>query len=374
MGACSQENGSDILIPANAVEFDVHGNFSFQVNTAIDTNTFGTLIDNNYHLRIPFCETTNKGTIIVGADVRENTYSDQTAISLGIVRSTDEGKNFITPQIVIPHTNESEWDRAMDGTILVDRNSGRIFIFAHRIKTTDVWETIHKKGNYGFDFVYVYSDDDGLTWSEPQSFRKSLTLDIDGTSIVSLFGGVGHGITMTDGTLVLPIQCKMAMEDDSAAYNIQSGIAYSRDGGNTWKCESLVSCYSSENMVVEYEKGKLLLNAKSYISKRRVFISADLGKSWEVHESDKTLIEPIACQGTLHKIGKWGFFLNPRNESTRSNLTLQITDDFVSWHPILELYPEHCFGYSCICNEDQKLYAVSETMGGAILFYKIYQE
>lgn len=366
---CSQDDNPS---PEDSIHFDVEGKFSFIENTAIDTCTFANFVDNEYRLRIPFCETTNKGTIIVGTDVRENTASDQTLISIGIVRSTDGGKTFTSPQIVIPHTYESEWDRAMDGTILVNRNNGRIFIFAHRIKTTDVWERIHKKGSYGFDCVFVYSDDDGITWSEPQSFRK--VLSIDETSIVSVFGGVGHGITMSNGTLVLPIQCKMAMEDDSETFNIQSGIAYSRDGGNSWKCESLVPCYSSENMVVEYEEGKLLLNAKSYISKRRVFLSADLGKTWEAHETDKILIEPKACQGTLHKIGKWGFFLNPRNESTRSNLTLQITDNFVNWHPVLELYPEHCYGYSCICNNGTNLYAVSETLGGAILFYNISEE
>lgn len=366
--SCSNDDNSSEEVP---VTFDVNGTFKFSSLSAIDTTTFQSLAG-EYKLRIPFCETTNRGTIIVGADIRENTTSDQTRISIGIVRSTDGGTTFSDPQIIIPHTEESEWDRSMDGTILVDRVSGRIYVFAHRVTSTDVWERVHKMGNYPFDCVYVYSDDDGLSWSKPQSWRSSL--DIDDSSVVSVFGGVGHGITMTDGTLVLPIQCKMAYEEDSTTFNIQSGIAYSVDRGKSWKCETLVPCYSSECMVVEYEPGRLMLNAKSYIRRRRVFTTSDLGRSWNPHETDQTLIEPNACQGTLHQISKWGFFLNPMNEKTRQNITLQITDDYLSWHPVLELYNERCFGYTCLCNSGDNVYACIETMGGAIFFYKITQQ
>ena len=365
---CSE---SDNLNGDDPISFDINSSFKFTQTIAIDTTTFHGLVD-DYKLRIPFCEVTNSGTIIVGADVREGTASDQTKISIGIVRSTDGGRTFGKPLLVIPHTDKSKWDRSMDGTILVDRITGRIYIFAHRITSTDIWENIHRRGDYPFDCVSVYSDDDGLTWSEPKSFRETLALN--DKYVVSVFGGVGHGITMNDGTLILPIQCKMAYEEDSTSYNIQSGIAYSKDRGRTWKIETLVPCYSSECMAVEYELGKLMVNCKSYIGKRRVFTSDDLGKTWLSHITDEQLVEPIACQGSLHKISKWGFFLNPQNEQSRSNLTLQISDDFVNWNTAVEIYTDQCFGYTCLCNDGQDLYAVSETQGRDVLFYILFQK
>jgi len=365
---CTNDDNSGYI---KKIEFDVNGFYSYSSNVAIDTTTFINQLQ-GYKLRIPFCETTNSGSIIVGADLREGTTSDQAAISIGIVRSTDGGLTFGNQQIIMSHTNESEWDRVMDGTILVDRQTGRVFVFAHSIKSIDRWEKTNKIGNYPFDCVYVYSDDDGLSWSEVHSFRDILS--VDDSAIVSVFGGVGHGITMSDGTLVLPIQAKMANEDYPDHYNIQSGIAYSKDRGVTWRCESFLPCYSSECMAVEYEKGKLMLNCRSYIGKRRVFTTDNLGKEWIPHISDQSIIEPRACQGTLHKIGRWGFFLNPQNEKTRSNLTLQLSNDFTSWHSILELYQERSFGYSCLCNDGYNIYAVLETMGESIVFYRIKQE
>ncbi len=335
---------------------------------AIDTTTFKSQIG-NYQLRIPFCEVTNKGTIIVGADIRENTASDQTKISIGIVRSTDEGKSFNSPQIILPHTDESKWDRSMDGTILVDRHTGRIYVFAHRIKSADIWERVHKKGYYGFDCSYVYSDDDGITWSAPKSFRDELLIDT--THVVSVFGGVGHGITMSDGTLVLPIQCKMEVNDTLKTYPLQSGIAYSKDHGRSWICESLVPCYSSECMVVEYERGKLMANSKSYIGKRRVYVTDNLGKSWKQHLSDKILIEPKACQGSFHKFQGMGFFLNPNHDKERKNLVLQVSNDYITWTSIIQFEPNNFLGYSCLCNSENHLYAITESVGESILCYKV---
>jgi len=271
----------------------------------IDRSTFASYV-NNYFLRIPFCEVTNSGTILVGADIRENTISDLTHISIGIVRSIDGGKTFSGSKIIIPHTNESVYDRTMDATILVDRITGRIFVFAHRVVSTYVWEETHVIGEYGFDCVFVYSDDDGLSWSTPVSFKKYLKGELE--NVVTIFGGVGHGITMENGTLVLPIQCKMATSGNSNTFNIQSGIAYSTDRGQSWHIsKSLVPCYSSENMVVESLRDELIINCKSYIGKRRVFMTSDMGECWVEHPSDRTLIEPYACQGSFHKKNDIGF-------------------------------------------------------------------
>lgn len=335
--------------------------------TAINGSTFAKDID-FYYLRIPFCEVTNRGTIIVGADIRENSINDITHISIGIVRSEDGGKTFKNPQIIIPHTNHSIFDRAMDATILVDRISGRIFVFAHHIKTTNDWVETHYNGEYGYDCVYVYSDDDGMTWTTPHSFMDILKGDF--TDVITIFGGVGHGITMEDGTLVLPVQCKMATKNNSSVFNIQSGIAYSKDRGETWQVsKTLVPCYCSENMVVEHTGGFLINNCRSYIGERRVFITYDLGATWVAHPSDRLLIEPIACQGSFHKKDNTYYFVNPHNSSTRNNILLQESQDCLNWSPSLTLEPQEVCGYSCLCHWNDNLYAAIEMNGESIDFF-----
>ena len=352
---------------------DPYGNegWKYIKSNALDSSSFA--LSSPYKLRIPFCEMSNSGTMLIGCDVRENTVRDLTKISIGIIRYNRSDASFSDAQIIIPHTDMSSSDRAMDGTILVDRTTGRIFVFAHRITTNLYWEETHSTGEHGFSCVFVYSDDDGITWSDPQNLGDFLECDY--SDVVTLFGGVGHGITMEDGTLVLPIQCKMATSEDSSAFNIQSGILYSKDHGETWKSsKSLVPCYSSENMVVEYKEGSLMINCKSYVGLRRVFVTSNMGDSWEKHSSDMTLIEPTACQGSFHRVGNMCYFLNPMNDYDRYNITLQISDDFSSWKPVLLLQNGWSYGYSCLCNWKDELYAVTETNGESIMLYRIFKK
>ncbi|TFD95549.1 exo-alpha-sialidase [Dysgonomonas capnocytophagoides] len=341
---------------------------------ALDRTTFSSLGVPLYALRIPFADFTNAGTLIIGADVREGNAGDQTLISIGIARSTDKGKTFQNPQIIIPHTNQSEWDRAMDATILVDRNTGRIFVFCHRVPLKEMWETTHAVGSYSYDMTYVYSDDDGLTWSEPISLKS-----LFGENVVTMFGGVGNGITMENGTLVLPIQCKMATSNAGGAngdtgpmFNIQSGLLYSTDHGDTWvRSESLLPCYSSECNIVESQPGELVINARGYIGKRRIFKTRDLGKTWERMPSDRSLLEPSACQGAMHKVSighrSVGLFGNPRSSVNRLNYTVQMTDDYIHFKPLFELYKNYEFGYSCIFSDTKgNPFVAIERQGGSI--------
>ena len=344
---------------------------------AIDTLTFKDQIQKPYYLRIPFAEVTNKGTLIVGADIRENTTADQTKISIGIVRSTDKGRTFTNPQIIIPHTEISDWDRAMDGTILINRKNGDIFVFAHRIISKNIWEHTHHTGEYGFDCFVTKSSDDGKTWSKPISLKKEM--GSFGENVISLFGGVGNGITMEDGTLVLPIQCKMATQNISATnendiFNIQSGLLYSKDGGKTWKrSATLLPCYSSECNLIEYKSGKLMINSRGYISKRRIFVTDNLGSTWFKAPADCTLVEPVACQGSFHKIKykrhSYGLFINPRDSVRRKNITLYKTMDYLNYSPLYTLEKKEIFGYSTIADDENNVYIGLEDNGYSIRIY-----
>lgn len=324
-------------------------------------------ISGDAYLRIPFCEFTNNGVLIVGCDIRYgNAGADKTHISTGIVRSLDGGKTFSTPQIIIPHGNITDFDRRRDGTILVDRNTNRVFIIVQQITSDKEWTDIHTLQDFGQDTIIVYSDDDGATWSQPQSLIPKLTNPQRlNTDIITFFGGVGAGITMNNGTLVFPIQCGM-VTSSTQKNTIQDGLLYSSDHGESWTLsKTLTPASTSECNVVEFEPGKLLLNLRSGIGKRRVFYTEDMGDTWIIHPSDQTLIEPTACQASLHK-ARIGYkskclFANPHAEDSRRMITVQESTDYINFHPVCLLSRELTKGYTCLCSFADQVIAVYET-------------
>lgn len=336
---------------------------------AIKASAFGS----NVYLRIPFCEFTNSGVLIVGCDVRYgNAGADKTHISLAIARSYDGGKTFTEPQIIIPHTDLGEYDRRRDGTILVDRTTGRIFVICQKITSSTEWTDVHELIDFGQDTVFVYSDNDGETWSEPESIIPYLTdasrLEKD---IITFFGGVGNGVTMQDGTIFFPIQCGMTSTNTSDGGDANGlnatmdGIMYSHDHGQTWTISNLIPCQSSEVNVIEYAPGKLLSNSRGGVGKRRMFASDDLGSTWKPWSADKTIIEPTACQGSfiVARIGykAKGLFSNPQSSARREMISVLETTDYINYHPTCLIHRALTSGYTCLASHGDKVVCIYET-------------
>lgn len=314
------------------------------------------------YFRIPFCEITNNGVIIAGSDIRYKGAGDLQKIDVGIARSLDGGLSWQDKQKVFINNGICDNSRKMDAAILVDRKNNRVFLFAHCIDSDLAWERTLDASTISTHFIYKFSDDDGLTWS------REFNLDYLKTpEMVTLFDGVGHGITMSDGTLVVPVQAKIGG-------TLKSGIIFSLDRGETWRLSSLLPVLSSECMAAEYKEDCLMLNCRSYISKRRVYITSDMGKTWIPHESDKTIIEPFACQGCFDKIKiddcEYGLFSNPHSLSKRENITVQITKDYVHWRKIYSLNDEPTGGYTCMANYNG-IYGLVTERNGYILCHRL---
>lgn len=341
--------------------------------------------------RIPFCSITTKGTIIVGCEARyDGSASDHQLIDTVIKKSTDRGLTFDAGQIVHKNNGIVANSRKMNPVICVDEITGRIYLFAHNIDVTEAWENNTTPNWYltAADMIYKYSDDDGVTWSAEISLKTSHP-EIFPANCVSLFPATGQGITMIDGTIVIPCQCKQPTLyagteiDSSKIFNIQSCFIYltpQNKKTQTWQRSALVPTYTSENMIAEYDQGKLMINCRGYMGKRRVFTTSDLGATWVADSSDKTIIEPSSnggCQGTLLKarLGNdlfrksYGLFLNPQDATTRVNITLQASSDFHTWHPVKILFDQYSFGYTCLAQKDDLLIAVLEKADNNIVLF-----
>ena len=323
------------------------------------------------YFRIPFLTTTPKGTLIAGSDVRYTDASDYNQIDIGIARSQDGGKTWTDKQIVFKNNGIHEHSRKMDGCILVDQITGRIFLFALSL---DLHRHLDSTDNRHQSFVYKYSDDDGLTWSEEISLRHFYD-----ENCILFFQGPGNGIQLQDGTLVIPIQRWVPVPN---LIRSQAGILYSKDHGVTWeKSETLIDTYTSESAVVEYKPNEILISCRSPLTEARGFyVTKDLGKTWTTHPSHDTLLEFGGCQSSFIKItapNQKTYALHTAPQQThspweRTKLTLLCSDDYTHWNYVSEIIHLPNDGYTCMTYDEKKheLYMLGEQKG-AIIFYNL---
>ena len=340
--------------------------------------------------RIPGLATSKKGTLLAIYDARRDMSRDlQGDIDIALNRSFDGGRTWQPVQVVL---DMKEWgglpekfNGVSDACILVDDNSDDIYIAglwmygvldANTGKwvpgmTKDSTRWIHQwqtKGSQpGFDvketsqFLIAKSTDDGQTWSEPvnitrQAKRKEWWLYAPAP---------GHGITLSDGTLLFPTQGR---DETGLPF---SNITYSKNGGKTWITSNPAYNNTTECMAAQLSDGTVMLNMRDNrnrgnkeVNGRRIMITSDLGKTWIEHPtSHKALIEPT-CMASLHKHtfkrnGKEQsilLFSNPESYSTRDHITMKVSfDDGNTWPAekriLLDEYSGR--GYSCITSIDE---------------------
>ena len=309
--------------------------------------------------RIPGLVTSRKGTLIATYDIRHANARDlQGDIDVGISRSTDGGLSW-GPMITAMDMGEwgglpQELNGIGDPCILVDEVTGDILLFAAWTHGGKAGYPAWWSAGSGFDpagtpqLMMVRSTDDGLSWSAP----VNLTAQVKQEPWLFTFQGPGRGITMADGTLVVPFQHQEPDRTPAA------GIMYSRDRGETWHVHEYAKINTTESQVVELEPGVLMLNMRdNRKTGRAVYVTRDFGRSWEPHASDGQLVEPV-CMASLLKAGDALLFSNPSDPSERRNITVRMSlDGGRTWPRELLLDEGGSWGYSCLTMIDK------DTMG-----------
>lgn len=339
--------------------------------------------------RIPGLNCSNKGTLLAVWDNRVDSARDlQGDIDIGLCRSLDGGKTWLPLQKVLDMGQwgglPEKFNGVSDASVTVDRLTGRIWVaglWMHGVldgqgkwiegldETSKAWvHQWHSRGSQaGFEpkqtsqFMLSYSDDDGETWSEPINITSTTKRE----EWWLLAPAPGAGITMSDGTLVLPTQGRDA---EGASF---SNITYSKDRGKTWTTSNPAHTNTTECAVVELPDGSLMLNMrdnrnskeKGDANGRAVYTTKDLGETWARHESSNGALIESVCMASLHRHDYKGqtilFFCNPHTKEGRHHMTLQYSlDDGKTWTlgPVLDA--GHSYGYSCISSIDEETIGV----------------
>lgn len=364
--------------------------------------------DGVHTYRIPGLVTTNKGSLLAVYDVRRESSRDlQGDIDIGISRSTDSGNSWEPMQVAMDMGGfdnlPQKYNGVSDACLLVDTNSDNIFVAAlwmHGVinkegkwvegLTKDSLQWNHQWRNKGSQsghglketsqFLIAKSSDDGKTWGDPINLTKMCKKK----EWWLWAPAPGNGITMKNGTLVLPTQGR---DENGLPF---SNITFSKDGGVTWKTSEPAYDNTTECAVVQLDDGSLMLNMRDNRNRkekgeqngRAIVISTDFGLHWKEHStSHNALIEPV-CMASLYKhnyVGKKGYkksvlvFSNPNSKENRDKQTLKFSfDSGKTWPEKYWILLDEKAGYSSLTSVDNETIGILyEGSQAQITFQKI---
>ncbi|MDO5608666.1 MAG: sialidase family protein [Capnocytophaga sp.] len=281
---------------------------------------------NNY--RIPSLIVTQKNTLLAFCEARE--AGDTGEIHTIVKRSVDNGKTWSEQAVVWGDVGNTYGNPCP----VIDQTTGRIVLLSTWNLGTDRESDIIEKRSKNTRIPYVcYSDDDGITWSEPQSIILSAK-DPDWGWYAT---GPGIGIQLKNtkykNRLVIPCNNSYSLAGEDKKWDYGSHVIYSDDGGLTWEKSQIIMPKVNESQVVELHNGDLMINMRSYHGKasRAVAYSYDGGQSWTEVSHNAQLQEPV-CQAGFIDFGNYKgkslyLFSNPATTHGRTHMTVKASFD-----------------------------------------------
>lgn len=305
--------------------------------------------------RIPAIVKTKGNVLLAFAEARKlRSNGDSGDIDLVVKRSSDNGKTW-SDQIMI-------WDdggNTCGNPVPIVDDKGRVHLLMTWNHGDDKWGTlVNGTGKDTRRAYYTYSDDEGLTWTDPVEITSSIkkpSWDWYGT-------GPTHGIRIKNGAyknrLVAPNYFTIRENGKVVDY---SHVAYSDDYGKTWQAGEPTPVGSvGECAVAELNDGTLMLNMRTGDGfYRKYSLSNDGGITWSEPKVDVQQLD-ANCQGSILTIGNT-LFLSNAAAATRTNMTIKkSTDNGITWSGKYVVYIENS-GYS-------DLVEISDTQIG--IFYE----
>lgn len=278
-------------------------------------------------------------------------FGDWANIDLRILRSTDNGNTFIDT-CIIP---ASEWCKTANNPVLIVGNDNKThFLFCVEYGLT-------KKGG---GIYYAYSDDDGLTFSEPKNISKAF-LPLS-ANVIAL--GPRHGICLKNNNLILPIWY-IPKEENKPEYSHHPGRVaklFSEDNGKSWIIgETLKTELKdvNESVMAELSNGKIIINVRINKAGYRG-VAIKNGYDWSSIVLDKNLIDPT-CFGSICTYQQELYFVNCDHNNKRKNLTIKESLDFGKNFNYLITIHKKTAGYADIAaSSDGKIFVAYEIKGG----------
>ena len=258
------------------------------------TTVFNSKSSDDVSYRVPAIAVTKAGTILVFCESRYGTWQDKAGrTDIIMKRSTDKGVTW-TEKNVTSQAASSKLSY-MDPTVVVDRVTGKIFLF------TSLWDAVGKPSNqqgYNTRAIMYTSEDDGLNWT-----RKDLTDEVKigifsgFTRMIGSFGP-GSGVQMASekykNRLIVPIRTSKVNAEAGTVSNGGNTAMWSDDNGTTWQTGQPNK--SGEWTVTEAPDGALIGNIR-YSGHRQCYVSTDGGAKWPSFSDYSETALPTPAKG-----------------------------------------------------------------------------
>lgn len=320
-----------------------------------------------YHnYRVPGILTTPNGVILATVEARRGGGGDWDGNDVLLRRSQDGGVTWGEVQVV---ASCDDWGPGpiSNYIMIADHSNNRVHvIYCH---------------NYARLF-YLYSDDDGATYTAPHEITASLEAFRQQYPWRVIATGPGHSIQLENGRFVVPVWLSTGEGGEFGHGKLghrPSAVAsiYSDDHGQSWQCGDIIVNHNdlvdgvavtnpSETIPVQLNDGRVLFNIRSEATKNRrlIAISPDGARNWQLVGWDEALLEPV-CMASILKLSQkaatgdnYILFANPDNLENeliapkgnlahdRKRITVKVSaDDGKTWSHtrVLEAGPS---GYS----------------------------
>ncbi len=269
--------------------------------------------------RIPGLFITQKGTLLAYNEARR-TAEDWAMMDILCQRSTDGGKTFSD---FFSLANGTEALPTVNNPVMMQDEKGRIhFLYCECY------------GTKGGRILRRYSDDDGITWSEPIDITAFTAPDE--RTVFAL--GPGHGITLQNGTMLIPVWLVPRCYGQPTRKHGPSVVTTftSRDCGETWELgewiwTSAMVVSPNETAAAELADGRVYLNIRSQASYRSRAYSKNGATDWQGVEPDRAFTDARAF-GSLTTVTDEGgkqilLFAHCANENERDHVTVHLSRD-----------------------------------------------
>lgn len=245
-----------------------------------------------YTYRIASLVATKQGTLLAFCAARKNKGGDWDPIDILMRRSTDHGKTWGLPQVIV-HQDTLPCDNAMP---ITDYQTGAVHLL------------------YQIDYArvfYMRSNDDGRTFSQSVEITKTLEQFRNVYPWVVVAPGPGHGIQMHNGRLIVPFWMsdggskefgpKYRRHRPSIVVSV-----YSDDHGQTWQAGEVavpdndVTVIPNETSLIQLADGRVMFNSRNESPnyRRLITYSQDGATGWSKPFFHDAFFEPI-CFGSM---------------------------------------------------------------------------